>query len=83
MNPVEPVAQSTVLVGNTTIRPTDSLYYAGRVATHVLGGASDSRLFRILREEKSWTRVPTCSLSPWCSMKWRPGPCHSAATARE
>jgi len=48
-------AQSTVLVGNPTIRPTDSVYYAGRVATHVLGGGSDSRLFRILREQKSWT----------------------------
>ena len=48
-------AQSNVLVGNTTILPTDSLYYAGRLATHVLGGGADSRLFRILREEKSWT----------------------------
>ncbi len=48
-------AQSTVLVGNTTVRPTDSAYYAARVVTHVLGGGSDSRLFRILREQKSWT----------------------------
>ena len=48
-------AQSNVLVGNTTILPTDSVYYAGRLATHVLGGGADSRLFRILREEKSWT----------------------------
>ena len=48
-------AQSTVLVGNTTILPTDSQYYAGRVVTHVLGGSADSRLFRVLREQKSWT----------------------------
>ncbi|HUL50396.1 MAG TPA: insulinase family protein [Gemmatimonadales bacterium] len=48
-------AQSNVLVGNTTILPTDSLYYAGRVVTQVLGGGADSRLFRVLREEQSWT----------------------------
>ena len=48
-------AQSTILVGNTTILPTDPLSYAGRVVTQVLGGGADSRLFRVLREEKSWT----------------------------
>jgi zinc protease len=48
-------AQSNVLVGNTTILPTDSLYYPGRVVTQVLGGGADSRLFRVLREKESWT----------------------------
>ena len=47
--------QSVITVGNTTILPTDPLYYGGRVATHVLGGGADSRLFRVLRERESWT----------------------------
>ena len=41
--------------GNTTFLPTDTTYYAARVATHVLGGGGDSRLFMVLREQKSWT----------------------------
>jgi zinc protease len=49
------LSQATVLVGNTTISPGDARYYAGRLATYVLGGGADSRLFRVLREEKSWT----------------------------
>jgi zinc protease len=47
--------QSNVVVGNTTFLPTDSGFYAARLATHVLGGGPDSRLFLILREQKSWT----------------------------
>jgi zinc protease len=47
--------QSNIVMGNTTFPPTDTGYYAARIATHVLGGASDSRLFMILRERKSWT----------------------------
>jgi len=47
--------QSNIVIGNTTFLPTDSGYYAARIATHVLGGGSDSRLFMILREQKSWT----------------------------
>ncbi|MFN2571615.1 MAG: insulinase family protein [Gemmatimonadales bacterium] len=47
--------QSNIVIGNTTFLPTDSGYYAARIATHVLGGGSDSRLFTILREQKSWT----------------------------
>jgi zinc protease len=47
--------QSNIVIGNTTFTPTDSGYYAARIATHVLGGGSDSRLFMILREQKSWT----------------------------
>ena len=47
--------QSNIVIGNTTFVPTDTGYYAARIATHVLGGGSDSRLFLILREQKSWT----------------------------
>ncbi len=47
--------QSNIVIGNTTFLPTDTTYYAARVATHVLGGGGDSRLFLILREQKSWT----------------------------
>src|SRR5207245_1217508 len=34
-------AQSNIVAGNTTIPPTDPGYYAGRVATQVLGGGAD------------------------------------------
>lgn len=47
--------QSNIVIGNTTYLPTDTGYYAARIAAHVLGGGSDSRLFMILREQKSWT----------------------------
>jgi zinc protease len=47
--------QSNIIIGNTTFPPTDSGYYAARIATQVLGGGTDSRLFLILREQKSWT----------------------------
>src|SRR5439155_403795 len=36
-------------------RATDPGYYPGRIATQVLGGGADSRLFLILREQKGWT----------------------------
>src|SRR6266705_2966301 len=48
-------AQSNIIAGNTTILPTDAVYYAGRLVTQVLGGGADARLFLILREQKSWT----------------------------
>lgn len=48
-------AQSHIVVGNTTIGPADPTYYAARVATQVLGGGADARLFQILREQKGWT----------------------------
>lgn len=48
-------AQANIVLGNTTILPTDPVYYAGRIATQVLGGGADSRLFLILREQKGWT----------------------------
>jgi zinc protease len=47
--------QGNIVLGNTTFLPTDPGYYAARVATQVLGGGPDSRLFLILREQKSWT----------------------------
>jgi predicted Zn-dependent peptidase len=47
--------QSNIIAGNTTMSPRDTTYYAARVATHVLGGGTDSRLFLILREQKGWT----------------------------
>lgn len=47
--------QSNIVVGNTTFRPTDPRWYAATVANRVLGGGFDNRLFRILREQKSWT----------------------------
>jgi hypothetical protein len=47
--------QSNIVVGNTTFLPTDPIYYAANMATRVLGGGADARLFMILREQKSWT----------------------------
>ena len=47
--------QANIVLGNTTILATDPGYYPGRIATQVLGGGADSRLFLILREQKGWT----------------------------
>ena len=47
--------QGNIQLGNTTFGPTDPGYYAPRVATQVLSGGADARLFLILREQKSWT----------------------------
>ncbi len=47
--------QSVVGVGNLGIRPDDPDYFPLLVLDRVLGGGADSRLFRILREEKGWT----------------------------
>ena len=47
--------QSNIVIGNTTFLPADTTYYPARIAAQVLGGGSDSRLFIILREQKSWT----------------------------
>ena len=55
-------AQANIAAGNPTILPTDPVYYAGRVAAQVLGGGADSRLFLILREQKSWTYGAYASL---------------------
>ncbi len=47
--------QSNILVGNLTYPPDDPRLYANAVGNRVLGGGADSRLFLILREQKSWT----------------------------
>ena len=47
--------QSNIVIGNTTFGPSDPRFYASTVANKVLGGGADSRLFLILREQKSWT----------------------------
>jgi zinc protease len=47
--------QANVVLGNPTFLPADTGYYAARMATQVLGGGADARLFLILREQKSWT----------------------------
>ncbi|MBX7118466.1 MAG: insulinase family protein [Gemmatimonadaceae bacterium] len=47
--------QSNIIVGNTTWMATDARGYALTIANQILGGASDSRLFQILREQKGWT----------------------------
>lgn len=47
--------QSNIVVGNTTFAPANPQFYALTLANRVLGGGADSRLFMILREQKSWT----------------------------
>jgi hypothetical protein len=47
--------QSNIIVGNLTYPATDPRTYAATVANMVLGGGASSRLFMILREQKSWT----------------------------
>ncbi len=47
--------QSTVLVGHVGPEAKDPDFIPLEVMNRVLGGGSDSRLFRILREEKGWT----------------------------
>jgi zinc protease len=54
--------QSNIVLGNTTFLPTDTGYYSARIATQVLGGGADARLFLILREQKSWTYGSYASL---------------------
>ncbi|MES2178329.1 MAG: insulinase family protein [Gemmatimonadota bacterium] len=47
--------QSNILVGNLTYAPSNPSFYALTVASRILGGGTDGRLFKILREKKSWT----------------------------
>ncbi len=47
--------QSNIVVGNLTYPPASPAHYALSVASRVLGGGADARLFKILREQKSWT----------------------------
>lgn len=55
--------QSNVLVGNLAIGPADSLRLPAELALQVLGGGSDGRLFKILREQKGWTYGAYASLT--------------------
>ncbi|MCC6244711.1 MAG: insulinase family protein [Gemmatimonadaceae bacterium] len=55
--------QSNVLMGNLVPGPMDGTRMAAEVATQVVGGGSDGRLFRILREQKGWTYGAYASLS--------------------
>ena len=48
-------AQSNIAVGNLALTATDPTHYPATVANKILGGGADSRLFLILREQKSWT----------------------------
>ena len=47
--------QSNILAANLTYRPSDPRHYAAVVANRVIGDGADSRLFKVLREQKSWT----------------------------
>ncbi|HEX9105659.1 MAG TPA: pitrilysin family protein, partial [Longimicrobiales bacterium] len=47
--------QSNILVGTTTMLPSGADYHPLEVATQILGGGTDARLFAILREQRSWT----------------------------
>jgi zinc protease len=47
--------QSVILAGQPGVEGRDPDFAAVEVANRVLGGGADSRLFRILREERGWT----------------------------
>ncbi len=47
--------QSNILAGFSFINPRDPAVYPLTVMNKILGGGTDSRLFLILREQKSWT----------------------------
>jgi zinc protease len=47
--------QSNIVIGNLTFGPTDTTVYAATLATRILGGGTDSRLFSTVREQKGWT----------------------------
>src|SRR5206468_9657225 len=67
--------QANIVLGNTTILATDPGYYPGRIATQVLGGGADSRLFLILREQKGWT------YGAYANLRRHRGPGYWQATA--
>ncbi len=47
--------QATIAVGHLSPGPEHPDFFALEVMNRVLGGGTDSRLFRILREERGWT----------------------------
>ncbi len=56
-------AQSNIVVGNLALTATDPLHFPATVGNKILGGGADSRLFLILREQKSWTYGASSGLS--------------------
>jgi hypothetical protein len=55
--------QSSLRVGFPGVRPSDPDYYPLVVMNHILGGGSEGRLFRVLREQHSWTYGAYSNLS--------------------
>jgi zinc protease len=55
--------QSSLRVGFPGVLPSDPDYYALVVMNHILGGGSEGRLFRVLRERHSWTYGAYSNLS--------------------
>jgi zinc protease len=47
--------QSTIQMGHLSMRPGDPDFFPMLVLNRVVGGGADSRLFRILREERGWS----------------------------
>lgn len=47
--------QSTVQMGHLALRPDDPDFFPMLVLNRIVGGGADSRLFRILREERGWS----------------------------
>lgn len=56
-------AQSNIVVGNLALTAADPLHFPATVGNKILGGGADSRLFLILREQKSWTYGASSGLS--------------------
>jgi zinc protease len=57
--------QSNIVVGNLTSTPNDPRNFGASIANRILGGGADSRLFMILREQKSWTYGAYSSLNQY------------------
>jgi zinc protease len=55
--------QSNIVVGNLTFPTSSAAYYPATVANRVLGGGSDGRLFKTLREKRGWTYGAYSNLS--------------------
>ena len=55
--------QSNIIVGNLTYAPSNPSFYALTVGNRIHGGGSDGRLFKTLREQKSWTYGAYSSLA--------------------
>jgi predicted Zn-dependent peptidase len=67
-------AQSTLLLGQPTIDPTDPDYIPFAVANTLLGGGLISRLDQNLREDKGWTYGVSSRISPsYRSASWAVG----------